>query len=163
MNLWTICIRVLDKAWRLPMSGRQCRVVDGGEVRTILDELRENLPQETRQARGDCRGIALKSWRMPSEKRRRNCTLCRRERAKKMISQTEIVKQGSRAGQRLDYPISSEIPGDEKGVQRLCQRIIMRRTDNVDCRKLGTNCGKPNLEHQSSLKKFQLLISVNSA
>ena len=59
---------LVDKAWRLPMSGGRT-VVDGGEVRTILDELRENLPKRPDKP-GRLSRIALKSLRMPSEKRK---------------------------------------------------------------------------------------------
>ncbi|HBC27649.1 MAG TPA: ATPase, partial [Ruminococcaceae bacterium] len=40
---------MVDKAWNLPLSGGRT-VLDGEEVRHILDEIRDSLPQELRQA-----------------------------------------------------------------------------------------------------------------
>jgi gas vesicle protein len=40
---------VLDRAWTLPLS-RGRTVVDGDEIRQILDELRESLPNEIHEA-----------------------------------------------------------------------------------------------------------------
>ena len=67
---------LVDKAWRLPMSGGRT-VVDGGEVRTILDELRENLPQETRQARAIVAASCSNHCGCQARSGR-NCMLCRR-------------------------------------------------------------------------------------
>ena len=82
--------QLVDKAWKLPMSGGRT-VVDGAEVRQILDELRENLPQETRQARA----IVADRAQIIADAKREAEELVRKaeERAKKLISQTEIVKQ----------------------------------------------------------------------
>lgn len=43
-------IRFVEKAVKLPLSGGRT-VLDGEEVKAILDEMRDHLPQETRQAR----------------------------------------------------------------------------------------------------------------
>ena len=36
---------MVDKAWNLPLSGGRA-VLDGEEVKQILDEIRDSLPQE---------------------------------------------------------------------------------------------------------------------
>ena len=41
---------LVEKAVKLPLSGGRT-VLDGEEVKAILDEMRDHLPQETRQAR----------------------------------------------------------------------------------------------------------------
>lgn len=44
---------LVEKAVKLPLSGGRT-VLDGEEVKAILDEMRDHLPQETRQARANC-------------------------------------------------------------------------------------------------------------
>ena len=41
---------VLDKGWKLPLSGGKV-FVDGEEVRQILDEIKEEIPAEVRKAK----------------------------------------------------------------------------------------------------------------
>ncbi len=41
---------MVEKAWSLPMSHGRA-VLDGEQVRQILDEMRETLPQEIHQAK----------------------------------------------------------------------------------------------------------------
>lgn len=81
---------MLDKAWNLPLSGGRT-VLDGSEVKQILDEIRENLPQESRQARA----IVADRTQIISDAKREAETIIRvaEERAKAMINQDVIVKQ----------------------------------------------------------------------
>ena len=81
---------LLDRAWKLPMSGGRT-VVDGGEVKQLLDELRENLPDETRQARAI---VADRAQIIADAKREAEQTISKaEERARKILNQSEIVKQ----------------------------------------------------------------------
>ena len=41
---------MVERAWSLPLS-RGRAVLDGAEVKQILDEIKEGLPQEIRQAK----------------------------------------------------------------------------------------------------------------
>ncbi len=81
---------LVDRAWKLPMSGGRT-VVDGGEVKQLLDELRENLPDETRQARAI---VADRAQIIADAKREAEQTISKaEERARKILNQSEIVKQ----------------------------------------------------------------------
>ena len=42
---------MIDKAWNLPLTGGRC-VIDTEKVREMIDEIRLNLPQEVKQAKG---------------------------------------------------------------------------------------------------------------
>lgn len=81
---------MVDKAWNLPLSGGRA-VLDGEEVKQILDEIRENLPQETRQARA----IVADRAQIISDAKREAETIIRvaEERARAMVNQDTIVKQ----------------------------------------------------------------------
>lgn len=81
---------LVDKAVKLPLSGGRT-VVDGEEVKSILDEMKDNLPQETRQARA----IVADRTQIIADAKKEAESIIRaaEERAKKMISQDEIIKQ----------------------------------------------------------------------
>ena len=80
---------MVEKAWNFPLS-RGRAVLDGSEVKQILDEIRENLPQEIRQAKAICADRA----QIISDAKREAETVVRvaEERAKAMVNQDEIVK-----------------------------------------------------------------------
>jgi cell division septum initiation protein DivIVA len=81
---------MVDKAWNLPLSGGRT-VLDGEEVRHILDEIRDSLPQELRQARA----IVADRNQIISDAKREAESVVRisEERAKTLVKQDEIVKQ----------------------------------------------------------------------
>ena len=80
---------VLERAPRVPLSGK-CMIVPD-EVNAILDEFRENLPQEINQARA----IVADRNRILDDARREADAIVRsaEERARVMISQDTIVRQ----------------------------------------------------------------------
>ncbi len=124
---------LVDKAWRLPMSGGRT-VVDGGEVRTILDELRENLPQETRQARA----IVADRAQIIADAKREAEGIVRsaEERAKKMISQTEIVKQAQERANDLITQSQAKFREMKKASNDYVDDL-MRRTDDAIAESLA--------------------------
>lgn len=81
---------MVDKAWNLPLSGGRI-VLDGEEVRQILDEIRDSIPQELRQARA----IVADRSQIISDAKREAEGIIRvsEDRAKAMINQDEIVRQ----------------------------------------------------------------------
>jgi hypothetical protein len=89
---------MVEKAWNFPLS-RGRAVLDGSEVKQILDEIRENLPQEIRQAKAICADRA----QIISDAKREAETVIRvaEERAKTMVNQDEIVKQAQQKANDL--------------------------------------------------------------
>lgn len=81
---------MVEKSWNLPLT-RGRTMVDSEEVKQILDEIRENLPQELRQAKA----IVADRTQIISDAKREAETVVRvaEERAKAMLNQDEIVKQ----------------------------------------------------------------------
>ena len=114
------------------MGGRT--VVDGGEVRTILDELRENLPQETRQARA----IVADRAQIIADAKREAEGIVRsaEERAKKMISQTEIVKQAQERANDLITQSQAKFREMKKASNDYVDDL-MRRTDDAIAESLA--------------------------
>lgn len=125
--------QLVDKAWKLPMSGGRT-VVDGAEVRQILDELRENLPQETRQARA----IVADRAQIIADAKREAEELVRKaeERAKKLISQTEIVKQAQERANDLLTQSQAKFREMKKASNDYVDDL-MKRTDDAIAESLA--------------------------
>lgn len=89
---------MVEKAWSLPLS-RGRAVLDGEEVKQILDEIKQNLPQEIRQAKAICADRA----QIISDAKREAETVIRvaEERAKAMVNQDEIVKQAQQKANEM--------------------------------------------------------------
>lgn len=81
---------MLDRAAKLPLSGGKC-LLDPEEVRSLLNELRECLPEESRQARA----IVADRSHILNDARREADAIIRtaEERARVMVSQDVIVRQ----------------------------------------------------------------------
>ena len=81
---------MVDKAWNLPLSGGRA-VLGGEEVKQILDEIRDSLPQELRQAKA----IAADRAQIISGAKREAESIVRvaEERARNTVNQDEIVRQ----------------------------------------------------------------------
>ena len=81
---------MVDKAWNLPLSGGRA-VLDGEEVKQVLDEIRDRLPQELCQAKA----TAADRAQIISDAKREAESIVRvaEERARNMVNQDEIVRQ----------------------------------------------------------------------
>ena len=89
---------MVEKAWNLPLS-RGRAMLDVEEVKEILDEIREALPQEIRQAKA----IVADRSQIISDARREAETIVRvaEERARTLVNQDEIVKQAQQKANEL--------------------------------------------------------------
>ena len=81
---------IIDKGWALPLSGGKV-FVDGDEARQILDEVRDQIPDEIRKAQA----IVADREQILSEAQREAETIVRvaEEKAKALVNQEEIVRQ----------------------------------------------------------------------
>ncbi|HHV32392.1 MAG: ATPase [Ruminococcaceae bacterium] len=89
---------MVEKAWSLPLS-RGRAVLDGEEVKQILDEIRDCLPQEIRQAKAICADRA----QIINDAKHEAETIIRvaEERARTMVNQDEIVRQAQQKANEL--------------------------------------------------------------
>ena len=89
---------VLDKGWKMPLSAGKL-FVDGEEVRQILDEIKEEIPSEVRQAKA----IVADRAQIISEAQREAETIIRvaEEKARAMVSQDEVVRQAQQKANEL--------------------------------------------------------------
>ena len=118
---------MVEKAWSLPLS-RGRAVLDGDEVRQILDEIRDNLPQEIRQAKAICADRA----QIISDAKHEAETIVRvaEERAKTMINQDEIVRQAQQKANEM----LSQSQAKNREMRKASNDYIddlMKRTDDA--------------------------------
>lgn len=117
---------MVEKAWSLPLS-RGRAVLDGEQVRQILDEIRETLPQEVHQARA----IVADRSQILADAKRESETIIRvaQERAKTMVAQDEIVRQA----QQKANDMVSQAQSKSREMRRATNDYVddlMKRTDD---------------------------------
>lgn len=81
---------IIEKGWALPLSGGKV-FVDGDEARQILEEVRDQIPDEIRKAQA----IVADREQILAEAQREAETIVRvaEEKAKALVNQEEIVRQ----------------------------------------------------------------------
>jgi F0F1-type ATP synthase membrane subunit b/b' len=118
---------MVEKAWSLPMSHGKA-VLDGEEVRQILDEMREMLPQEIHQAKAI---VADRTQILADAKREADTTVrVAQERAKAMVAKDEIVHQA----QERANDIMSQAQSKSREMRRATNDYVddlMRRTEDA--------------------------------
>lgn len=117
---------MVEKAWSLPLS-RGRAVLDGEEVKQILDEIRANMPQEIHQAKA----IVADRTQILDDARREAETVVRvaQERAKTLIAQDEIVRQAQQKANELTAQSQAKV----REMRRASNDYIddlMKRTDD---------------------------------
>ena len=116
---------MVEKAWSLPLS-RGRAVLDGEQVRQILDEIRETLPQEIHQAKAI---VADRSQILADAKREADTTVrVAQERAKALIAQDAITRES----QQRANEIVSQAQAKSREMKRATNEYVddlMKRTD----------------------------------
>ncbi len=116
---------VLDKGWRLPISNGKV-FVDGEEVRQILDEIKEEIPEVIKEAR---RVVADRAH-IIAEANREAETIIRvaQEKQKTMIDQHEITRQAQAKANDLIAQAQAKFKEMRKASNDYVDDL-MRRTD----------------------------------
>ena len=116
---------MVEKAWNFPLS-RGRAMLDVEEVKDILEEIREAMPQEIRQAKA----IVADRTQIISDAKREAETIVRvaEERARAMVNQDEIVKQAQQKANEM----LAQAQTRSRTTQKACNVYIddlMQRTD----------------------------------
>lgn len=116
---------VLDKGWKMPLSAGKV-FVDGEEVRQILDEIKEEIPNEVRKAKA----IVADRSQIIDDAHREADSIIRvaQEKANAMIEQDEIVRQAQAKANELLAQAQAKF----KEMRRASNDYVddlMRRTD----------------------------------
>ena len=116
---------MVEKAWNFPLS-RGRAMLDVEEVKDILEEIREAMPQEIRQAKA----IVADRTQIISDAKREAETIVRvaEERARAMVNRDEIVKQAQQKANEMLAQAQTRF----RKMQKACNVYIddlMQRTD----------------------------------
>jgi len=89
---------MLDSAWSVPLSGGRC-MIDVDKIRTIIDDIRLNMPSEVKQAK-----LIVNDRKVIIEDARKEADSIVRvadERAKKLVETNEIVRQSQERAKEI--------------------------------------------------------------
>ena len=116
---------MVEKAWNFPLS-RGRAMLDVEEVKEILEEIRDAMPQEIRQAKA----IVADRTQIISDAKREAETIVRvaEECARAMVNQDEIVKQAQQKANEMLAQAQTRF----RKMQKACNVYIddlMQRTD----------------------------------
>ncbi len=117
---------MVEKAWSLPLS-RGRAVLDGEQVKEILDEIRETLPKEIHQAKA----IVADRSQILADAKREAETVVRvaQERAKALVAQDEITRQA----QQKANDLLSQTQAKSREMRRATNNYVddlMKRADD---------------------------------
>lgn len=118
---------LVEKAVKLPLSGGRT-VLDGEEVKAILDEMRDHLPQETRQARAI---VADRTQILADARKRLRALSYSRGRAKKLISQDEITKQAQAKATEMLAQTQSRLKDMKRASNEYLDDLLKRTEDSI--------------------------------
>lgn len=119
---------MVDKAWSLPLS-RGRAVLDGEEVKQILDEIRANMPAEIRQAKA----IVADRTQILDDARREAETVLRvaQERAKALVAQDEIVRQAQQKANEITSQSQAKVREMRKASNDYIDDLMKRTDDSL--------------------------------
>ncbi len=117
---------MVEKAWSLPMSHGRA-VLDGAQVREILDEIRETLPKEIHQAKA----IVADRAKILSDAKREAETVVRvaQDRSRALVAQDAITKEAQQKANEM----LSQSQAKSREMRRATNEYVddlMKRTDD---------------------------------
>ena len=118
---------ILDKGWVMPLSGGKV-FVDGEDIKQLLEEIRDVIPDEIRQAKA----IVDERDQIISQAQHEADTIIRvaDEKAKAMVNQDEIVRQAQAKANDLILQGQNKYRKMRKATSDYVDDI-MRRTDEA--------------------------------
>lgn len=119
---------MVEKAWSLPMSHGRA-VLDGQQVKEILDEIRETLPKEIYQAKA----IVTDRTQILSDAKREAETIVRvaQDRAKALVAQDEIVRQAQQKANEMVGQAQSKTREMRKATNEYVDDLMKRTDDDL--------------------------------
>jgi hypothetical protein len=119
---------VLEKGWRLPMSSGKV-FVDGEDIRQILDDLKEEIPNEIQKAKT----IVADRQHIIADAKREAETIIRvaEEKQKALVSQDEIVRQAQLKANELIANAQAKFKDMRKASNDYVEELMQRAEDSL--------------------------------
>ena len=118
---------LVEKAVKLPLSGGRT-VLDGEEVKAILDEMRDHLPQETRQARAI---VADRTQILADAKKEAESIIRTAEERAKLISQDEITRQAQAKATEMLAQTQARLKEMKRASNEYLDDLLKRTEDSI--------------------------------
>ncbi len=119
---------VIERGWSIPMSGGKI-FVDGEDARQILDDIRETIPKEIREARD----LVVQREQILAEAQRDADTIIRvaEEKARNIINQDELVRQAQAKANDLIMQGQAKFKEMRKASNDYVDDIMRRADESV--------------------------------
>lgn len=118
---------MLEKAWSLPLSGGRT-VIDAGEFRQVLDDIRGAMPSELSEAKD----IVADRSKIISSARREADAIVRNaeEKARAIVNQDDLVRQAQLKSQEILAQTQAKVREMKKASNDYVDDL-MKRTDEA--------------------------------
>ena len=119
---------VLEKGWKMPMSGGKL-FVDGEEVRQSLDEIKQEIPSEVQKARA----IVADRAQILTEAQREAEGVVRaaEERARALVDQQEIVRLAQQKANELIAQAQAKFKEMRKASNDYVDDLMRRTEESI--------------------------------
>ncbi|HBG55243.1 MAG TPA: ATPase [Ruminococcaceae bacterium] len=119
---------MVEKAWSLPLSHGRA-VLDGEQVKQILDDIRATLPKEIHQAKA----IVADRSQVLADAKREAETVVRvaQERAKALVAQDEITRQAQKKANDMLSQTQSKTREMRRATNEYVDDLMKRADDSL--------------------------------
>lgn len=132
-ELFNLMEETLEEGTAVPFSASK-RVVDVDRMRDIIDEVRNNLPDEVR----DSKKIVADREKIIQDARREAETIIKQaeERARGMVSEQEIVKRAQQRAAEILTAAQAQAKELNRGITLYCETLL-KNTEEVLSRSVS--------------------------
>lgn len=131
MNIYDLLDEIdimIDEAWSLPLTGGKT-VLDAEKVREVVEDIRNQIPQEVRQAKAivaDRRQI-LEDAKRESEINEKKA----QEKAQELVSRDEIVKRAQQEAKEIIAQAQKQSHEIHKAANDYVDNLMKRTDDHL--------------------------------
>lgn len=140
---------IMDKAKSFPFGGDKC-IVDSRELAAVLDEIRMNLPQEIRKAKGIVseRGMIIAE----ANKEADEIVSKAQERARALVNQEVILKEAKEKADKLLAAAEEQANELLRGTFAFSDNILLETENTVNQNLESVRQARKNLRSAAKAK-----------
>lgn len=155
MNIYELLDQIdemIDEAWSLPLSGGKT-VLDAEHVREVVDDIRNQIPQEVRQARAI---VADRKQILEDAKREGEITTRRaQEKAKDLVSRDEIVKRAQQEANAIIRDAQKQSHDIHKAANAYVDNLMKRTDDHLTGNLAQFRKTKQSIKNSQKLNSYK--------
>lgn len=139
---------IIDAAWALPLSGGKC-LVDAEEMRDYVQQLRENLPAEIKNAKAIVQDRTEIIQIAKSEGEGIVCGA--EEKARQLVAREEIVRQAEQRAKEILLQAQMKAKEIRKATNEYVERLLDSTEESVNEVLVGIRATKKGIRSVGSL------------